>query len=383
MSNSGALARPRRADPITGVSPSLNACSMTLTVRTRAWPGRARGKRHRAGHWELARVHGLTGWKEARRLDLGQQCSASVLEWRAGWRQQAAAPAIRDPLLSNLQFPFSHSPPQTPPATTTTAPFAPSRHADTARADLSQHRRRPVTRFPLPSIAHRPRGLRRHRLPIPGSKASKGRSSRSPGTSQQIVPRRAAEKSSPQDSSIHAETRISCLARSFNNCRSSRFPSSHLYCPPRPASTCKEHAPGTRCLVTGAATALSAHPPSALRPPPSTLHLGHPPISICHLPSAIAPPWSRGVAGSQTDRETFLALLLLSAGRACNRRVTHRGVHRLVVEVESASCTFFFPSCLVPLSMVTSDCTPTPHMPLPCSQLRCLPALDDIIPIPI
>lgn len=337
MSNSGALARPRRADPITGVSPSLNACSMTLTVRTRAWPGRVRGKRHRAGHWELARVHGLTGWKEARRLDLGQQCSARVLEWRAGWQQQAAAPAIRDPLLSNLQFPFSHSPPQTPPATTTTAPFAPSRHADTARADLSQHRRRPVTRFPLPSIAHRP--LR----PAPTSIAN----SRFQGVEG---PKFKVTRNFPADHPSQSSREEQPAGQQHSRRNPHLLPRSQLQqlslfqvsiIPSLLPSKTSQHLQGTRAgnTLPGDGSRHRSVRPSAIRPPPSALHpppstsaIRPSPSAICHRPSplrgAVAWPAARpterhslpcccsvlgghAIAGLPT--EEFIALLLRSS----------------------------------------------------------------------
>lgn len=127
---------------------------MTLTVRTRAWPGRpggrGTGRQGRAlGARTGARTHmetrGDSTWPAV-------QCSA--------WSGRLAASSGHQQFEIHFCPIFSsHSAillPKHQPATTTTAPFAPSRHADPARADLSQHRRRPVTRFPSPSIAHRP-----------------------------------------------------------------------------------------------------------------------------------------------------------------------------------------------------------------------------------
>lgn len=228
-------------------------------------------------------MHGLTGW---RRLDLGQQCSAV-----AGWQQQQFE--IRA-LLSNLQFAFSHSPPQTPTRDDNDCPLC----AIKTRRHCA---RRPVaasaTACDTFSIAghraSRPAACADGRLPIPGFKASKGRS---PG--HQGLPRssRGEQQSSPQDSSIHAETRIP-LPRSFNTCRVAFIPSllpfkysQHLLQGTRAGNTL----PGDRSRHR------SVRHPSIRHPPRPSAHL--------HLPSAIGPSplrGARGVAGKQTNRESL------------------------------------------------------------------------------
>lgn len=229
------------------------------------------GKRHRETGQGAGSSHRCTdSHGDKRRLDLASS-AVQCLEWQAGSKQRHQQFEIHFcPIFR------SHSAillPKHQPATTTTAPFAPSRHADTARADLSQHRRRPVTRFPSPSIAHRPPAACADihcQFQVPKARRAEVESHQDLPRSSS--PRIAAEQSSPQDSSIRprAET-----------CRSFRFHPilTALQAQPAPArNTRREHA------------AWRPEPPPLC--PPSALRLGHPPISIlpsaiCHRPSPL------------------------------------------------------------------------------------------------
>lgn len=88
------------------------------------------------------------------------------------------------------------------------------------------------------------------------------------------------------------------------------------------------------------------------------------------------------MAGSQTNRESLPCCCCSVLGGHAIAGLSTEEFIALLLRSSLHHVRIFFRLVLSHCSWSLRIAPPTPHMPLPCSQLRCLPALDDIaIPI--